>query len=295
MQETLVNCGLLACVARARRSRREAAYDARARCSRRRIRVGSVHQQAQKIFLDNFAESHRRRPDRDRDRAKITRNQFASASSRATAKTIGAHENGCRSVRNTTVRRTIRPRERCLDAALGPSRRPRDAAEAFIRGDRAADATRCDGSPVENRDGAADPRSEGVVWPYRAAGRARQIPSFALSMSLTACGFALPPDAFITWPTNQPISFGLGLRLRDLVGVGGDDVVDGCSRSRRVGHLLHAARLDDGARIAALAPHDLEQVLGDLARDRALADQVDDARRAARRRPATRRCPCPPC
>jgi hypothetical protein len=43
-----------------------------------------------------------------------------------------------------------------------------------------------------------------------------------------------------------------------------------------VGDLLHAARFDERARIAALAPDDLEQVLGDLAGDRALADQVDD-------------------
>jgi hypothetical protein len=38
--------------------------------------------------------------------------------------------------------------------------------------------------------------------------REDQRPSFALSMSLTACGLALPPDDFITWPTNQPINAG---------------------------------------------------------------------------------------
>ena len=38
-----------------------------------------------------------------------------------------------------------------------------------------------------------------------------QSPSFAFRMSLTACGLALPPDAFITCPTNQPIIVGLAL------------------------------------------------------------------------------------
>src|SRR6202042_3353430 len=38
-----------------------------------------------------------------------------------------------------------------------------------------------------------------------------QRPSFFFRRSLTACGLALPPDAFMTWPTNQPIAFGLVL------------------------------------------------------------------------------------
>ena len=35
-----------------------------------------------------------------------------------------------------------------------------------------------------------------------------QSPSFFSTRSLTAAGAALPPVAFITWPTNQPASFG---------------------------------------------------------------------------------------
>jgi hypothetical protein len=31
-----------------------------------------------------------------------------------------------------------------------------------------------------------------------------QSPSLLFRRSLTACGFALPPDDFITWPTNHP-------------------------------------------------------------------------------------------
>jgi hypothetical protein len=43
---------------------------------------------------------------------------------------------------------------------------------------------------------------------------------------LTACGLALPPDAFITWPTNQPSSFGLAFACATLSGLAGDDLVD---------------------------------------------------------------------
>ena len=117
--------------------------------------------------------------------------------------------------------------------------------------------------------------------PYRRPAEPRgdvpnQNPSLRLSSSLTACGLALPPDAFITWPTNQPISLRLGFRLRDLVGIGGDDLVHHLLDRADVGDLLHAALLDDGARVAAFAPDDLEQVLGDLAGDRAVRDQVED-------------------
>ena len=97
-----------------------------------------------------------------------------------------------------------------------------------------------------------------------------------MSSSFTACGLALPPDAFITCPTNQPIAFGLAFASRDLVGIVGDDLVDHLLDRADVGDLLHAALLDDRARVAALAPDDLEQVLGDLAGDRAFRDQVED-------------------
>ena len=43
------------------------------------------------------------------------------------------------------------------------------------------------------------------------------------------------------------------------------------------------ALLDDRARIAAFAPDDLEQVLGDLAGDRAVGDQVEDGAELRRR------------
>src|SRR5262245_45183514 len=67
----------------------------------------------------------------------------------------------------------------------------------------------------------------------------------------------------------------LRLRLRDLLGVSGDDVVDHLLDRRQVGDLPHSSRLDDHARVAALIPDDLEHLLGDLAGDRALAHQIE--------------------
>src|SRR5262249_30446393 len=44
------------------------------------------------------------------------------------------------------------------------------------------------------------------------------IPSFFFTSSLTACGLALPPVAFMTWPTNHPASAGLALAWSALSG-----------------------------------------------------------------------------
>src|SRR5439155_1802272 len=67
-----------------------------------------------------------------------------------------------------------------------------------------------------------------------------------------------------------------GFRLRDLVRIGRYDVVDHLFDRAEIGDLLHAARLDQRARVAAFLPDDLEQIFCDLAGDRPLADQVDD-------------------
>jgi hypothetical protein len=58
----------------------------------------------------------------------------------------------------------------------------------------------------------------------RAAGsaarpQARASPSFSRTSALTACGLALPPVAFITWPTNQPASAGLACACATLSGL----------------------------------------------------------------------------
>src|SRR5262245_44145450 len=68
----------------------------------------------------------------------------------------------------------------------------------------------------------------------------------------------------------------LRLGLRHLVRIGRDDLVDHLFDRREVGDLLHAARFDDGAGLTALLPDDLEQILGNLAGDGALPDQVDN-------------------
>ncbi len=43
--------------------------------------------------------------------------------------------------------------------------------------------------------------------------KASYSPSFRFKISFSACGLALPPLAFIAWPTNQPISVGLASTL----------------------------------------------------------------------------------
>ena len=110
-----------------------------------------------------------------------------------------------------------------------------------------------------------------------------QMPSFAFRRSLTACGLALPPDCFITWPTNQPASCGLAFACATLSGLAAMMSSTTFSIAPEIGDLLHAARFDQLARVAAFGPDDLEQVLGDLAGDRALADQADDRSQLRRR------------
>ena len=78
----------------------------------------------------------------------------------------------------------------------------------------------------------------------RRAARVRARVSFS-GVSLTACGLALPPDAFITWPTNQPIAFGLVLASATLSGFLAMMSSTVFSIAPSVGDLLHAALLDD--------------------------------------------------
>src|SRR4051812_43368699 len=59
----------------------------------------------------------------------------------------------------------------------------------------------------------------------------------------------------------------LGFRLLDLVGIGGDDVVDNLFDGSEIGDLLHTAGFDQRAGIATLVPDDLEQVFGYFSRD----------------------------
>src|SRR3984893_16826739 len=52
-----------------------------------------------------------------------------------------------------------------------------------------------------------------------ATSRDVQMPSLDLSRSFTACGLALPPDAFIAWPTNHAISCGFARACATLSGL----------------------------------------------------------------------------
>ena len=112
---------------------------------------------------------------------------------------------------------------------------------------------------------------------------AAQTSSFDFRSALTAFGSALPPVDFITWPTNHWIAAGLALACSTLSGLARDDVVDDLLDRREVGDLLHAAALDKRPGVAALLPDDLEQVFGDLSRDCALADQIDNGGQLPRR------------
>src|ERR1700760_2718103 len=59
--------------------------------------------------------------------------------------------------------------------------------------------------------------------------------------------------------TDEPTDrFRIGPGLCDLVRIGGDDLVDHLLDGAQVGDLLHAARVDDGAGIAAFGPEDFE-------------------------------------
>ena len=122
--------------------------------------------------------------------------RFAHASSRATFRVARSERKGA-------------PRDAHDDDRTVARRGTHDARRD---GTRATDA-------FDRMRGASD-GSGCVVRPYRAAALSpRQSPSLALSRSLTACGFALPPEAFITWPTNQPSSFGLALACATLSGL----------------------------------------------------------------------------
>src|SRR5262249_60088108 len=84
--------------------------------------------------------------------------------------------------------------------------------------------------------------------------------------------------------TDEPADrLRIGLRVGDLVRVLGDDLVHHLLDRREVGHLLHAAGVHDRVRIAALVPYNLEQILGDLAGDRAGRDQIEDRTELRRR------------
>jgi len=88
------------------------------------------------------------------------------------------------------------------DSDLAPPTRPLSRAVDALRGGQAhaAAAGALDSKTGRRRTSSLAPQPRG-----------RQRSSLRRSRSLTTCGLALPADAFIAWPTNQPISAGLAL------------------------------------------------------------------------------------
>ena len=127
------------------------------------------------------------------------------------------------------------------------------------------------------------------------AGRSNQMLSFFFSSSLTACGLALPPVDFMTWPTNQPSIVGLALRRLHLVGVGGDHGVDCRLDGAGVGDLLEAPLLDDlGAGRRPRSRRSRTVPWRSCPRSRPMA-KVDDAAELRRRYRDALDRPCRPC
>ncbi len=135
-----------------------------------------------------------------------------------------------------------------------------DVAPSLARGARARRECRC-------------PRAR------RSALRSWQRRACLRSASLTCCGFALPRDAFMIWPTRKPSTCCLPARnCSTCVGfaamTSADELVDGA----RVGDLREPALLDDLVDGAFARPDGLEDFLRDLAGDRAGRDLVEQRR-----------------
>jgi hypothetical protein len=114
-----------------------------------------------------------------------------------------------------------------------------------------------------------------------------------LDLPCTACGLALPPVAFITWPTNQPASLGLALACSTLSGLAAITSSTAASMAP-VSVTCFMPRFSTIWPGRRLLPDDLEQVLGDLAGDGAVLDHVDDgAELLGRNRRVA--MPCLPC
>ena len=103
------------------------------------------------------------------------------------------------------------------------------------------------------------------------------MPSFTFSSSFTACGLALPPDNFITWPTNQPIIAGFILRLLCLLGIALQDGDDELS----ISEMSLTCFIPRASTVTLGSPPSTQvisnRVLCDFARNGAGGDQIEDA------------------
>ena len=113
--------------------------------------------------------------------------------------------------------------------------------------------------------------------------------------SLTACGLALPPDAFITWPTNQPIAFGLVLASPTLSGF----LATMSSTSFSIAETSVTCFKPRSSTIARGSPPSLQTIsntslaiLPEIVPSAMRSRMAPSCAAAHRRR---RRCPCLPC
>src|SRR5271156_586859 len=99
---------------------------------------------------------------------------------------------------------------------------PRSPTRVFLRiANRrfATSSRRSTAARDEQRAPAMDQRDARVVATTTPPFGHDQMPSLDFSRSLTACGLALPPDDFITWPTNHWIAAGLAFAWATLSGL----------------------------------------------------------------------------
>src|SRR5690349_13190921 len=108
MQETLVKCGLLACAVRETRAHRDALDEARKLTRQPPSRARFGENRHQKIFLDFFAESHRRRSDCERNRANRPKTDSHACRAVRPRRRANTYEIG-RRVRKATIRSIIEP------------------------------------------------------------------------------------------------------------------------------------------------------------------------------------------
>src|SRR5262249_23618045 len=111
----------------------------------------------------------------------------------------------------------------------------------------------------------------------------RSDPELAPEQFVDRFGIGLAAGRFHRLADEPADGSRLDLRLRDLVGIGCDDLVDDLLDRADIRELLQAVLFDDLPRIAALAPDELEQVFGDFPGDHLLGDQVQNGTELARR------------
>ena len=289
MQEMPVECGLLARVGAASR-RGEKRFSTRESVARASKSCRHGPERAQKFFLYNVAKSAVDRP----RRVESSKSVVPIRCTMPSAPTGRSKSPKMRVASSATSLSGVDPR---LDHAVR-----RDATRASINARAWSGGVRRSGrnsapcfanralSDIEARFGALAPHRgapltrHARVWTTCEAERdamprsmKSQIPSLRLQQIVDGLRVGLAAGRLHHLADEPADHRGLRLGLRRLVGIGGDDLVDDAARSRPTSVTCFRPRASTIAtRIAAFGPHDLEQILGDLARD--------GARRAIRSR-----------